>query len=47
MKKFVIPGALALLLFGNEAISLAVFSVWACLGLAKLFQAMAEGGVFD
>ena len=43
MKKIL---AIALLLIGNEVISLAVLSVLGCCGVVKLFQTMAERGVY-
>ena len=44
MKKILIPTAL--LLIGNEIISLAVLSVFGFIGISKLLQVMYEGGFY-
>lgn len=46
-KRMVVCIALLLMLIGNEVISLGALCVLACIGLVKLFKAMADGGAFD
>lgn len=45
--KIVIAGCIALLAIGNEVTSLIALTALCCIGLIKLFSAMAEGGAFD
>ena len=47
MKKILIAGALALILFGNEVISWAALCILAAVGLAAFLKAAAKGGAFD
>lgn len=47
MKKILIPGALALLLFNNEIASWMALCILAGFGLAAFLKAAAKGGAFD
>lgn len=47
MKKIIICGAAALVLFGNEVVAWGALVVLAAMGVGKLLKAAAEGGFFE
>lgn len=47
MKKILIAGALAMLLFGNEVLAWLALDILACWGLVALLKAAAKGGAFN
>ena len=44
--KHCVIGSAALLVIGNEALSLLVMCVWAALAIVKLFGIMADNNIF-
>ena len=44
--KHCVIGSVALLVIGNEVLSLLVIGVWAFIAVAKLFDTIAENNIF-